>query len=368
MTTVLAPTGGPAAVLNRIAQIQARFEPQLPMRPAAGLDTLSPLGSFGALLEEAFGQTGPTPSGAIDGDTVIATASRYLGVPYLWGGTDPAVGLDCSGFVQRVYRDLGIELPRVSRAQATVGREVPSLALARPGDLIAFGSPVDHIAIYAGEGRIIEAPRRGQSVKFTDLSAKGPVTAIRRVLPEDTTFAATTPTFRLGLAERLGGPQHVGRPPAVFPTAAPLADLEELDLTRTGRAPGWLPESVPFRELFVAAGQRYGLDPRLLAAVGKVESNFRPDAVSPAGAVGVMQFMPATARGMGIDPRDPAQAIDAAGRYLRGQINRFGSVQLGLAAYNAGPGAVLRAGGVPQNRETLAYGPKVLATINGGRW
>jgi hypothetical protein len=356
-------------VLNRIAQIQARFEPRSPVGPATGLDTLSPLGSFGALLDEALGHAARAPSGAVDGDTVIATASRYLGVPYLWGGTDPAVGLDCSGFVQRVYRDLGIELPRVSRAQATVGREVPSLALARPGDLIAFGSPVDHIAIYAGEGRIIEAPRRGQSVKFTDLSAKGPITTIRRILPEDTTLVAGTPAFRLAALESLGGPRTTaGLPSAISPMTTPLADLEELDLTRTGRAPGWLPESVPFRELFIAAGQRYGLDPRLLAAVGKVESNFRTDAVSPAGAVGVMQFMPATARGMGIDPRDPAQAIDAAGRYLRSQINRFGSVQLGLAAYNAGPGAVLRAGGVPQNRETLAYGPKVLATINGGRW
>lgn len=363
MTDVIAATGGgPAAVLNRIAQIQARFEPRTTSESdSAGL--LSPLGSFGSLMEEVLGEAPASTGQSLDGQTVVATATRYLGVPYVWGGTDPSTGLDCSGFVQRVYRDLGIELPRVSRAQATVGREVPSLAFAQPGDLVAFGEPVDHIAIYAGDGRIIESPRRGQSVKFTDLEDKGPVTAIRRVLPEGTASLTGATSSRLVLTDRVLGGRGMPND-----TVGAISDLEQLDLTRSGAAPGTLPSTVPYRDLFIAAGSRYGLDPRLLAAVGKVESNFRTDAVSPAGAVGLMQFMPGTARGMGIDPRDPAQAIDAAGRYLRGQINRFGSVQLGLAAYNAGPGAVLRAGGVPQNRETLAYGPKVLATINGARW
>src|SRR5690606_39824440 len=67
--------------------------------------------------------------------------------------SDPEVGLDCSGFVQLVYRELGIELPRVSRDQARAGEPVASLEEARPGDLIAFGSPVDHIAIYVESGR-----------------------------------------------------------------------------------------------------------------------------------------------------------------------------------------------------------------------
>ncbi len=75
----------------------------------------------------------PTGSRGASGTDVIAAAKRYLGVPYLWGGTDPAKGLDCSGFVQRVYSDLGIDLPRVSRDQATVGTPVASLARPGPG-------------------------------------------------------------------------------------------------------------------------------------------------------------------------------------------------------------------------------------------
>jgi soluble lytic murein transglycosylase-like protein len=73
-----------------------------------------------------------------------------------------------------------------------------------------------------------------------------------------------------------------------------------------------------------------------------------------------MQFMPATARGLGIDPTDPNQAIEGAARYLRQQLDRFGSLELAVAAYNAGPGAVARFGGVPPYAETRSYVTKVL--------
>src|SRR5690606_14557534 len=119
-------------------------------------------GAFSNVLETT-GQFGSSvPSGAVDGDAVVTAGSEYLGIPYRWGGTDPATGLDCSGFVQRVFKDLGIDLPRVSRDQAKVGTEVPSLADARPGDLIAFGRPtVNHIGIYVGDGKMMHAPRTG---------------------------------------------------------------------------------------------------------------------------------------------------------------------------------------------------------------
>jgi len=125
-----------------------------------------------------------------------------------------------------------------------------------------------------------------------------------------------------------------------------------------------LRESVPYRAEFVAAAQKYGLDPAVLAAVGKVESGFNPNAVSRAGATGLMQFMPATAAGMGIDPSDPRQAIDGAGRYLSTQLARFGSLDLALAAYNAGPRAVERAGGIPPYPETQNYVRKVRDAMN----
>ena len=118
--------------------------------------------------------------------------------------------------------------------------------------------------------------------------------------------------------------------------------------------------------LFRAAGERYGVDPNLLAAVAQVESGFNTNAVSAAGAQGLMQFMPATASGLGIDPFDAAQAIDGGARYLATQLERFGSVELALAAYNAGPNAVARYGGVPPYAETTAYVSKVLGVLSGG--
>lgn len=116
-----------------------------------------------------------------------------------------------------------------------------------------------------------------------------------------------------------------------------------------------------FRAAFEAAAQRYGVDPDLLAAVAWTESNFNADARSHAGALGLMQIMPGTASDLGVDPRDPVQAIDGAARYLRQQLDRFGDVRLALAAYNAGPGAVQQHGGIPPYDETVAYVPKVLA-------
>ena len=88
--------------------------------------------------------------------------------------------------------------------------------------------------------------------------------------------------------------------------------------------------------------------------------------MSPAGAQGIAQFMPATARGMGVsDPFDPAQAIPAAARLLSGHVRGFGSVPLALAAYNAGPGAVQRYGGIPPYPETQAYVARILALAGG---
>lgn len=282
------------------------------------------------------GQMGPSSSGnGVTGTDVLNAGSKYLGVPYKWGGTDPAKGLDCSGFIQRTFGDVGIELPRVSRDQARMGTEVPSLAEAKPGDLIAFGAPtVDHIAIYAGNGRIMQAPHSGDVVKISPILRQD-IATIRRVLPE-------------------GGPGGLSDAPGGFSAASGTSSS-----SGAGSFSGALDANVPYRDLFVSAGAKYGLSPSLLAAVAKTESGFNPNATSSAGARGLMQFMPATAAGMGIDPLDPAQAIDGAGRYLSAQLARFGSIDLALAAYNAGPKAVERAGGIPPFVETQNYVRKV---------
>jgi soluble lytic murein transglycosylase-like protein len=118
-----------------------------------------------------------------------------------------------------------------------------------------------------------------------------------------------------------------------------------------------------FAPLVRAAAQAHGLPEALLHAVIEVESGFDAGAVSPRGALGLMQLMPDTARELRVrDARDPAANIDGGARYLKELLARFGNdLSLALAAYNAGPGAVQRSGGIPRNAETQNYVPRVMA-------
>jgi soluble lytic murein transglycosylase-like protein len=123
------------------------------------------------------------------------------------------------------------------------------------------------------------------------------------------------------------------------------------------------------RALAISAAQRHGLDPNLVLAVVAVESGFQPDAVSNKGAQGLMQLMPATAKDLGVaDAMDPAQNLDGGTRYLRMLIAKYnGDVGRALAAYNAGPEAVKRHGGVPPYRETHHYIDRVLKRYESAR-
>jgi soluble lytic murein transglycosylase-like protein len=121
--------------------------------------------------------------------------------------------------------------------------------------------------------------------------------------------------------------------------------------------------SVPYEQQIDAAAQKYGIDPAILKGLIKQESGFNPNAGSPAGAQGLTQLMPGTAASLGVtDVHDPAQSIDGGARYLKAQLDRFGGdYSKALAAYNAGPGAVQRYGGVPPYAETQNYVKSILA-------
>jgi soluble lytic murein transglycosylase-like protein len=110
---------------------------------------------------------------------------------------------------------------------------------------------------------------------------------------------------------------------------------------------------------------RFDLSPALLEALVWQESRWRHDAVSPAGARGLAQLMPETARYLGVDPDDPFANLEGGARYLREQLDRFdGDLEKALAAYNAGPGRVERAGGVPAIRETKIYVAAIMGRLS----
>jgi soluble lytic murein transglycosylase-like protein len=147
--------------------------------------------------------------------------------------------------------------------------------------------------------------------------------------------------------------EYVAPPPAPPPVAlAPVA----------------LAVAVPIvlspAELLQKAAEKHGLRPEFVASVARAESAMRQDAISPKGAIGLMQLMPGTAQELGVNPHDPEQNAEAGARYLKQLLEKYSGsadpVRMALAAYNAGPGAVDRYGRIPPYAETQVYVERVL--------
>lgn len=141
-----------------------------------GLGARSPLGpETNKIIRDLVGENNPVAGKGINGTraAIVDLAQDFVGTPYVWGGANPDVGFDCSGIIQYVYGKLGVDMPRVSYQQANAGKRV-GLNKLRPGDLVAWDNSsrnigADHIAIYIGNGQILEAPQPGQSVRIRSL-------------------------------------------------------------------------------------------------------------------------------------------------------------------------------------------------------
>ncbi len=184
------------------------------------------------------------------------------------------------------------------------------------------------------------------SADVVDLSKSGWLTREEAALAEQrkallVEAALSSPT--------LGGEALVAVPAAIEVTGADLRHVP-----------------APLVGSMLAAAKKYNLSPLLIDAVARQESGYRVNAVSPVGALGVMQLMPGTARMLGVrNPLDPHANIDGGARYLRRLLDRFdGNLSFALAAYNAGPGKVERARGIPRIAETQNYVTKIIARLS----
>lgn len=181
---------------------------------------------------------------------IIDAAMSWLGVPYLWGGTNPGIGLDCSGLVLRAYEAAGISLPRVSQDQAKQGTEATDGG--KPADIVYFGKPATHVGLNLGDGKMIDAPHTGAVVRVENIWSN--VSGMRRILQDFVSGSGGGGTASFGP----GSPQDKAR--------QALADW------------GWGPE------------QWGGLDQLVTH-----ESGWRPDAKNPTSdAAGLFQFMKPT--------------------------------------------------------------------------
>lgn len=348
------------------------------------------------------------PSNAAD--RFLENAKKFMGRPYLWGGGHGAntgvQNVDCSGLVLQAARMTGgINLDGTAAMQQRMGQPV-SMNNLKPGDLVFKGNPAYHVGIFIGNGQVLHAPKTGDVVRVTSVSGWE---SARRVFDEggaplDVSDVGPPPPSPSGgsagpSAGPSGGPsgggmsvggggspsslslpsqgnainqmlmrqgeeeaerqsQASGRPSAV--PKGKHSGLQNVNSTSPGNMGALLAKLEGMgvsKEFLQGLSEEYGVPLEMILAVIQQESGGNPNARSPVGAQGLMQLMPATAAGLGVNnPMDPKQNIEGGVKYLAQQLKAFdGDPKLALAAYNAGPGNVQKYNGVPPFAETQKY-------------
>jgi len=263
-------------------------------------------------------------SGTALGKEIIQKAESYLNTPYVWGGESPE-GFDCSGLVQYVYKQFGIELGRTTYDQIDEGVSIPKQNL-QPGDLVFFGdnaSSPSHVGIYAGGDEFIESPHTGASVRISNLDNRSDYVGARRVI-----------------------------------SAQDTGDVIETSSSENSTYSG------KYSSYINSAASKYGIPAALIAAVIENESGWTNPSANSAGAIGIMQVTKGSAEDSGYgnaNLQDIQTNIMAGSAELARDLQAFdGNLTEAIAAYNAGIGAVQKYGGIPPYSETQNYVPKVL--------
>jgi hypothetical protein len=310
-----------------------------PVRAKAAIVARLEVGSGGVPVEASAVAEASSPAGAAGGETSIASGGGYSG---------PLVHRDGEG----MRPDVAAAFDRMAAAAAADGVDLIVVS--------GFRSDAEQAELFAAHPDPTWVAPPGQSLHrcATELD-----------LGSEAAYGwLAANASRFGFVQRYSWEAwHYGfdaGPPPCSDAGNSVDGPGGGAATTTGALPSFVPSQ--FREPLLGSGARWNVSPALLAAQLMAESGFDPNAGSPAGAQGIAQFMPATAATYGLDnPFDPVAAIDAQAHLMSDLLRRFGSPELALAAYNAGPGAVEPCNCVPDYPETRAYVSRILALLGG---
>jgi hypothetical protein len=323
------PIGGGASIAaSALASVQTA-------RPAISADdrVVSPVP--GSRISQDFGPTSFTgePSATVNG---VHYAHYHDGVDYAAPLGRPVRAIAAGTVVGAGRVADGAVIVRIRHAdgsESLYGHLDPDLGV-RVGDKVAAGERIGAIGMTGHT----TGPHLHLELRWHD----------RAVDPQRWIDAGRLPGARVAAT---------APSPASPAMAAAAGSVGADDLARFDE----LAPDIPYAPEIRAAALKAGIDPLLLTSVVKAESGFRANAVSRAGALGLGQLMPATAKSMGVkDPFDPATNVAAAARYLANNLRMYGRTDLALAAYQAGKGAVARAGGIPESPTTHHYIDRIL--------